>query len=291
LWRLNLGDLCGKLMNIGPYNVKTILAGTFRLDGGAMFGSVSRTLWERKNPADSLNRIELATRLLWLEDESSSRRILVDAGNGNKFDQRTASIFDLQENAPESWGIAPDEVTDVVLTHLHFDHAGGMTRRSESGELGLVFPNARVHVQRENWDNARQPWDRERASYLEENWGPLEEKGDLHLLDGPTSLFDEVTVELAHGHSRGLQWIKVGDGRGAVAYPSDLIPTASHIHLPWIMGYDRCAQTTFEEKEAFLNRAVDEEWVVVFEHDPTTAAATIKRDDRGRCVIDQVVDV
>lgn len=278
-------------MKIGPYHVRTILAGTFRLDGGAMFGSVPRALWERKNPADDLNRIDLATRLLWIEDETSSRRILVDVGNGDKFDERTAAMFELRVNDPETWGISLEGVTDVILTHLHFDHAGGMTRRSSGGDLELVFPAARVHLQRENWDNARQPWDRERASYLEENWRPLEEKSDLQLLDGPTQLFDQITVELAHGHTRGLQWIKVGDGRGAIVYPSDLMPTSSHVHLPWIMGYDRCAQTTYDEKAAFLERAVDEEWIVVFEHDPNTAAATIGRDDRGRFVIDQVVEL
>ena len=276
------------MMQIGPYQVRTILAGTFRLDGGAMFGSVPRTLWERKNPADESNRIELATRLLWLE--GGGRKILVDAGNGDKFDERAAEMFAIKVEPPEEWGVAVEEVTDVILTHLHFDHAGGISRRSKEGQLELVFPEAETYLQRENWDNARQPWARERASYLEENWKPLE-SAKLHLLDGPTEIAPSLYVEVAHGHTHGLQWVRVGEGRGALVYPSDLMPTASHIRLPWIMGYDRCAETSYEEKSAFLNRAVDEEWIVVFEHDARTEAVTIKRDARGRFGMKEKIDL
>jgi glyoxylase-like metal-dependent hydrolase (beta-lactamase superfamily II) len=278
-------------LHVGCYRVRTINAGTFRLDGGAMFGSVPKTLWQKKAPADDRNRIRLVTRLLWIEEED--RKILVDLGNGDKFDRKMTDLLAIEPRPPEQWEVAAEELTDIVITHLHFDHAGGISRRAENGELTLTFPSATVHLQEENWHNARQPWERERASYLKENVDVLEE-GDLHLVNGPGEIFPGIAVEVVHGHTRGMQWLLIRgrmDGTaGAIAYPADLIPTASHLHLPWIMGYDRCPETTFEEKEDFLRRAVEEQWVVVFEHDPQIAAATLKWNRRGRCMIDDLVE-
>lgn len=277
-------------LQVGRFRVRTVEAGTFRLDGGAMFGSVPRTLWEKRQAPDALNRILLATRLLWIEEEGAGgRRVLVDTGNGQKFDERFREIFAIESRPPGEWGLPLDDLTDVVLTHLHFDHAGGVTRRSGDGTaLEPSFPGARVHLQRANLDNARDPWERERASYLPENFEPLA-TADLHLVEGPAELLPDLRVEVADGHTIGLQWLLVGSGEGAVAYPADLIPTSSHLHLPWIMGYDRCAETTYREKRRFLERAVAGRWVVVFEHDPEISAATIRRDERGRFALDEVM--
>ncbi len=291
-------------MRIGGYRVQTVLTSAFRLDGGAMFGSVPKVLWEKERPADEKNRIELATRSLWLEEAerpdsgrpaslqpaaARPRRILVDAGNGDKFDAKGVEMFRIEVRPIASWGVPVEGLTDVILTHLHFDHAGGMVRRDPGGALALNFPQAAVHLQKANWENARAPWDREKASYMKENIEPLA-AAKLNLLDGGREVLPGIRASVANGHTRGLQWLLVGEGRGAIAFPADLIPTASHLHLPWIMGYDRCAETTFEEKRAFLRRAVEERWVVVFEHDPRIAAATVKVDDRGRFVLDEVVD-
>ena len=222
-----------------------------------MFGSVPRTMWQKRQTPDAHNRILLATRLLWIEAESdpAGPRILVDTGNGDKFDERFQEMFAIESRPPEEWGVPLDELTDVVLTHLHFDHAGGVTRRGGDSAVEPSFPGARVHLQRANLDNARDPWDRERASYLPENFEPLASV-DLNLVEGAAELLPDLRVEVADGHTQGLQWLLVGSGEGAVAYPADLIPTSSHLHLPWIMGYDRCPDTTYREKRRFLDRAV-----------------------------------
>ncbi len=282
---------------VGEFKLKTILAGTFRLDGGAMFGSVPRILWERKLAADDQNRIPLATRLLWIEkdgnwtsaDGRDVQGVLIDAGNGEKFDDRSKEMFEIQVSPPKEWGVPLDRVSDLIITHLHFDHGGGLTQRNDSGELELTFPQAVHYVQKDHWDYANQPWPREQASFISENIKPLQ-NATLVQLEGETEILPGIQAELAFGHTESLQWLLVGQGVGAVAFPSDLIPTSKHLHLPWIMGYDRCAQTTYSEKEAFLNRAVDEAWVVVFEHDPEIPAATLQRDTRGRFDIKEVVD-
>lgn len=263
-----------------------------------MFGSVPRNLWERRLESDAENCIPLATRLLWIEREGDWRdgdrevgAVLVDAGNGDKFDPRTREQFAIEVVPPEGWGVPLDRLTDVIITHLHFDHSGGLTRRTEEGDVEPVFPDAVHHLQRENRDEARAPWARERASYLPENLDPLEQRGSLRLAEGPVELLPGIRVEVVEGHTRGLQWVLVGEGPGAVAFPSDLVPTSRHLHLPWIMGYDRCARTTYDEKAAFLERAVEEDWVVIFEHDPDLAAARIGRDARGRFEVREAVEI
>lgn len=278
-------------IELAGYRVRTVRTGTFRLDGGAMFGSVPRVLWERKAPPDERNRIELATRSLWIEEISGQRRVLVDLGNGEKFDDRGREMFRIENVDPARWGVPLHELTDIVLTHLHFDHAGGVSqhgRHDEAGTLELTFPGATVHVQRENLQNARTPNEKERGGYRAENVEPLA-AAELRLLEGDGPLFPGIDVTVFNGHTRGLQGICIGSGNGTVAFPSDLIPTASHLHLPWIMGYDRCAETTLQEKRRFLERAVEERWVVVFGHDPQIAAATIGRDARGRFAVDEIV--
>lgn len=282
-------------LEIAGYRLRSVKTGTFRLDGGAMFGSVPKVLWERKSPADEHNRIELSTRSLWIEEiDGKRRRAIVDLGNGDKFDEETRAMFAIETIPAASWEVDTGEITDVVLTHLHFDHAGGVSRGVAGGdELALVFPDARHHVQRANWENARQPTPKERASYLRENVGPLED-ASLELVDGEVELFPRVRTLVFNGHTRGLQGLLVGgegeERRGALAYPSDLMPTTRHIRVPWIMGYDRCAETTLEEKTAFLERAVAGEWIVAFGHDPDIAAATIVKDERGRFGVGEVVD-
>ena len=275
---------------VGDYRARTIEAGTFRLDGGAMFGSVPRVLWERKLAPDALHRIPLATRLLYLERRDGSGGVLVDTGNGQKWDEASREQFAIEARSPGDWGIPLEKVTDLVLTHLHFDHAGGATHHGDSGKLEPTFPGARVHVQRRNWEQAHAPWDRERASYRAENFSPLDGPG-LELHDGPGEILPGIHVEVVDGHTEGLQWLLVGQGAGAVAFPADLIPTSRHLHLPWIMGYDRCPRTTLDEKRGFLERAADEGWIVVFEHDPDLPAATVTRDARGRFVVADRVDL
>ena len=261
---------------LGAWTAHTLETGFLWLDGGSMFGSVPKALWNRTNPADEKNRIRLAMRCLLLEGEG--RRILVDDGVGDKFTPRFGEIYRIElephtlERSLESLGLAPDDITDVVLTHLHFDHAGGSTRRS-GDRLVPRLPRARYHVQRRNWENASAPNPRERASYLPENFMPLLEAGVVTLWDGPQRPWPGIELFTADGHTRGQQLVRVSGGGETLYFVADLIPTASHVRIPFVMGYDMAAIETMAEKRALLERACRENAWICLEHDPETALA------------------
>lgn len=270
-------------MPLGDWTARTIEAGALWLDGGSMFGSVPKPLWSRTNPADERNRIRLAMRTLLLE--GPGRRVLVDTGLGTKDDDRFREIFRVEdepslEHSLRAAGVAPADITDVLLTHLHFDHAGGATRR-EGEQLVPTFPNAKYWVQRRNWENAHAPNPRERASYLSENFDPLEAAGVLGLVDGAAELWPGIQLVLADGHTRGQQLIRASGGGETLYFVADLIPTAAHVRIPFVMGYDMAAIETMTEKRSLLERAVAERAWIVLEHDPDTALArpAAKGDD------------
>jgi glyoxylase-like metal-dependent hydrolase (beta-lactamase superfamily II) len=261
---------------LGAWTAHTLETGTLWLDGGAMFGSVPKALWNRTNPADEKNRIRLAMRCLLLEGEG--RRILVDDGVGDKFTARFGEIFRVEtephslERSLAALGLGPEDVTDVVLTHLHFDHAGGSTRRS-GDRLVPRLPRARYYVQRRNWENAAAPNARERASYLAENFVPLHEAGVLTLWDGAQQPWPGIELFTADGHTRGQQLVRVNGGGETLYFVADLIPTASHVRIPFVMGYDMAAIETMAEKRALLERASREGAWICLEHDPEVALA------------------
>lgn len=261
---------------LGAWQVHLLETGTLRLDGGSMFGSVPKPLWSRAHPADDRNRILLAMRVLLLEGHG--RRILVDVGLGDKFSPRLADIYgvDLSHHTLErslaALGLGVGDVTDVILTHLHFDHAGGATRDA-GGTLVPRMPNAKYHVQRRNWENALQPNPRERASYMPENFAPLETAGVLRLWEGPGEPWPGLEVFTAEGHTRGQQLVRVSGGGRALYYVADLVPTRSHVRIPFVMGYDIAAIETMAEKRAVLGRASAEGAWVCLEHDPGIALA------------------
>jgi glyoxylase-like metal-dependent hydrolase (beta-lactamase superfamily II) len=247
-----------------------------------MFGSVPKTIWGKTNPADERNRIRLAMRLLLIEGEG--RRILVDTGIGNKFAPKYEDIYAIDhsrgtlESGLAGLGLALDDITDCVLTHLHFDHAGGATAR-DGDRLRPRFPRARYYVQRANHDAAREPNLRERASYLPENFAPLMESGVLTLWEGAQSPWPGISLWTADGHTRGQQFVRVEGGGRVLYYVADLIPTASHVRVPYVMGYDVEPLRTMDEKAAFLSRACDEGAWVCLEHDPDIALARPVRKD------------
>lgn len=263
-------------MTLGAWTAHTIESGSIRLDGGSMFGSVPKTLWSRSHPADERNRILLAMRCLLLEGHG--RRVLVDVGAGDKLAPKLVDIYDLRhdvtslERSLAALGLGVDDVTDVVLTHLHFDHAGGATR-DQSGTLVPTFPRAVYHVQRANWDNAMRPNLRERASYMRENFEPLMTAGVVRFWDGPQAPWPGIELLTAQGHTRGQQLMRVADGGEALYFVADLIPTRSHVRIPFVMGYDMAAIETMSEKGALLDRAVRERAWVCLEHDPEVAWA------------------
>lgn len=271
-------------MKLGKYELIPIETGRFALDGGAMFGVVPKNLWEKSNPADDRNRIVLALRSLLLK--SDEQIILIDTGIGTKLDEKFSKIYNVDtkswnlEKNLRKYHITPEEITDVILTHLHFDHAGGVTYREDS-QLKLTFPNAIHHLQGEHWDWALQPSEKDRASFLREDYLLLEENNLLNKLTGPGELFPGLEVLVVYGHTQGMQVVKISDSDQTLLYCADLIPTASHIPVPWVMAYDNNPLITMNEKNRFLPLAVKENWILFFEHDPYRTAATVTKIEKG----------
>jgi glyoxylase-like metal-dependent hydrolase (beta-lactamase superfamily II) len=271
-------------LKIGNYELIVIETGRFALDGGAMFGVVPKTLWQKANPADENNRIDLALRSLLLK--SDDLLILVDTGIGNKFDDKFSerykvdfSNYSINKSLEEN-RLSPSDITDVIITHLHFDHAGGTTYQDE-GELKLTFPNAIHHVQGEQWDWAVGPSEKDKASYLRNDFSLLEKENKINKLPGPQELFPGVELLVMYGHTQGMQIVKISDADTTLLYCADLIPTSSHIPIPWVMAYDNNPLITMNEKSRLLPRAVDEKWILFFEHDPYRHAASVSLTDKG----------
>lgn len=275
-------------MKIGKYNLKTLVSGYFGLDGGAMFGIIPKPLWEKTNPSDDQNRVQLATRNLLLI--SGEKKILIDTGMGEKWDEKSELIYDVDkshslETAFKKNRINNDEITDVILTHLHFDHTGGSTK-IEDGKLIPTFPNAKYYVQKKNFEWAMNPSDRDRGSYVKDNFEPLIKEGILNLIDDHNPFDENISFEIINGHTFGQQMIKISDASTTLLYCCDLIPFASQIKIPYIMGYDLQPLVTVEEKKKYLKMAADEKWYLYFGHDPKIAAATVKHSEKG-IVIDK----
>jgi glyoxylase-like metal-dependent hydrolase (beta-lactamase superfamily II) len=270
-------------MKIGKYKLSIIESGFFGLDGGAMFGIIPKVLWQRTNHPDESNRIKLSTRHLLLESES--QKILIDTGMGGKWDEKSKNIYAIDEkhsiiSALEQNGLKAEDITDVILTHLHFDHTGGSTLLIDDN-LVPAFPNAKYYVQKQNYDWAIKPSDRDKGSYLKENFLPLLEEGVLNFTIGNANLDNEIEFIVINGHTFGQQMVKISDGNNTLLFCGDLMPTTSHIPLPYIMGYDLQPLVTLQEKIKYLKIAVDKNWKLFFGHDPEFAFATVKKFGEG----------
>ena len=271
-------------MNLYPIN-----AGNFKLDGGAMFGVVPKSLWQKTNPSDSDNLIDLTARCMLIE--SGSRLILVDAGMGDKQSEKFFSYYkpwgdDSLVKSINSAGFSIDEITDVFLTHLHFDHCGGSTVLNSNNVSVPLFKNAKYWSNKNHWDWATNPNSREKASFLKENLIPIEESGQLCFLDVKSPGFnhyDELGFDVlfVDGHTEKQMIPKVSYKGKEVVFMADLLPTAGHVPLPYIMGYDVRPLTTLEEKRSFLNLAVEEEYCLFMEHDAHNQIITLKNTEKG----------
>jgi glyoxylase-like metal-dependent hydrolase (beta-lactamase superfamily II) len=275
-------------MRFGPFDVSVYNHGFFRLDGGAMFGTVPRTIWSKLAPPDKDNRILLAARSLVIRAEG--RVFMVDAGPGDRWTEKLRRIYDVRTRADDDPGFGPESVTDVILSHLHFDHARGIFRErpGAEGEVDLSYPHARIYVQAANYENAKSPNARERASYLAEDVKLLERTA-LVLTSGSEEIYPGIWVHRSDGHTRGHQWVQVVSGDSSLVFPSDMAPTSRHLPLPYLMGYDISVETLLDEKDEFLSRAVAERWVVVFGHDPDIAAGRITRDEKGHYALEEEI--
>ncbi|MEJ2721000.1 MAG: MBL fold metallo-hydrolase [bacterium] len=264
-------------MKTGNWDVSAVVAGTFRLDGGAMFGVVPKTLWSKVAPADDKNRISMAMRTLVIQGEGKT--VVIDAGSGGGYGEKLETIYAFADFAPlvVGLGLAPEDVTDVILTHLHFDHAGGAAVPEGDG-WRLAFPNAVHHVQKSQWDHALSPNPRDRASYFAPRIRLLESLGALEIHDGDWSLAPGFDLLTFHGHTPGQHLPRVSGGGAVLFYCGDLVPTTAHIPIPYVMAYDLDPVLAMEVKTAVLQRAAAENWILVFEHDPVVAACRVTAD-------------
>jgi glyoxylase-like metal-dependent hydrolase (beta-lactamase superfamily II) len=253
--------------------------GRILLDGGAMFGVVPKTLWERRLPADRKNRIEFGLRCLLVE--TADELVLIETGVGSKEGERFRDIYGIRNDAPEdsagadrveaaihSLGFSAGDVGVVINTHLHFDHAGGNTVRGVDGAVRLTYPNARYYVQRGEWEYAHRTNERTRASYLPDNYQLLHAAGRLELLDGDAEVVPGISVVRTPGHTPHHQSVMIGTGDEKACFIGDLLPTFTHLPLPWIMAYDVEPLLSLETKRELLRTAALERWLLVSPHDP-----------------------
>lgn len=291
-------NLIEKNLTIANYHIISLNTGIFGLDGGSMFGTVPKVLWEKQIPADAQNRIPLEARALLLK--GSNRNIIIDCGNGGSFIEKYgeklgskfAQMYNIDPTGPSlissinAAGLNCEDITDVIFTHLHFDHCGGGTTW-KNGKLCPQFPNATYYVQKTNLETAQKPNIRERASYLAPNFEVLLELGILKILDGPQlNLLPGISVEISNGHTIGQQWIRVSDNENTLAYCADVIPTSAHVRSAWVMGYDLDPLKIIEEKSNLLTRASSEGWYLFFEHDPMVDACKVVKNGNDFAVLE-----
>ncbi len=282
-------------MKFGPWDVQIISGGTFRLDGGAMFGTVPKVVWNKIYPADEDNMILMATNCLLIRGEVDGVKhvILVDNGNGDKETDDFMARFKYEgrgilDRDLAKHGVSPEDITLQILTHLHFDHAGGSTRFNEAGGIVPSFPNARYIVQKKDLEDARHPHLRVKASYLAKNWEPLEAEGLLDTVEGDVEILPGISVRVVPGHIEGLQAVIIeGSGRKLI-YLADLIPTARHIQPAWVMGYDLDVVTSVNVRQQLLSEVTNTDTVLVFEHDPDIPSGSVTQDAKGRYVVTPV---
>jgi glyoxylase-like metal-dependent hydrolase (beta-lactamase superfamily II) len=261
-----------------------INTGFFKLDGGAMFGVVPKSIWQKSNPADETNMCTWAMRCLLVED--GERLILIDNGIGEKQDAKFFSHYFLHGSdtliqSIRKAGFSENDVTDMFLTHLHFDHCGGGVKRNGE-KLEITFPNAQYWSNADHWKWATQPNPRERASFLNENIIPMQESGHLKFIDmNQPSPFSQFDIFFASGHTDKMMIPKIRYKDRTICFMADLLPSVGHIPLPYVMGYDTRPLLTLEEKEKFLNEAADNNYVLFLEHDSVNECCTVKKTDKG----------
>jgi glyoxylase-like metal-dependent hydrolase (beta-lactamase superfamily II) len=274
---------------LGRWRMHAIQAGGQKLDGGAMFGVVPKVLWERRIPADDRNRIQLGMRCLLIEHDIGP--VLIDTGAGNKEDEKFYDIYGIEnrgsdpgptalEDGLRAVGVSPDEVVLVINSHLHFDHAGGNTKKDAGGAIVPSFPNARYVINRDEYDYANHPNERTSASYFKPNYVPIVDEGLVEWVRGEHEIAEGIRALPTPGHTPHHQGILIESDGEKAFFIADLAPTVAHLPLPWIMGYDVEPLVTLETKRRILKRAIEEEWTVVFEHDATTAWGKIFIDEK-----------
>ena len=277
-------------MKIGQYKLYSIETSEFGLDGGAMFGIIPKIMWEKKAPSDSLNRIKMVTRSLLLV--SDSHKILIDTGNGSKWTKKYLELYNIDlsmyniGSSLKKYGFTVDDITDVVCTHLHFDHAGGNTIYHENN-LVPTFSNATYWIGEKNWNLANHPSQKDQGSFMECDWEVLAQNNMIMLVKD--KFLPGLEIYFTEGHTDGLMHPVISDGNKTLFYGADIFPTAAHIPVPWVMSYDLRPAETIKEKDSLLKKMHDEEWILFFEHDPIYQACTIGIEGKHYCINKPVI--
>ena len=275
---------------IGDFEVTVLSDGTYELDGGAFFGVVPKVLWEKRIQADARNMLKVGTNCLLARD--GKQTVLVETGIGSKLNEKSRSIHKNQELLMRSFEearVSPDEIDIVINTHLHFDHCGWNTYYRD-GKAVPTFPRARYYAQAGEVAHAHEQHERDRVSYLTDNYDPLIESGQMTLLEGDAEIAPGISVRVFPGHTRDLQVVVLRSGGAALAYPSDLIPTANHLDPTWVLGYDLYPLTTIANRHRFYAEAIPEKWLVAFTHDHETPWAHVETGEKGKPVARQLAN-
>lgn len=272
-------------MKLKNYLIDTVDTGIFFLDGGAMFGVVPKVMWSKAyNQGDEKNRIPLAARPLLIRGEG--KNILVDTGNGINYSEKILSIYGIDReksniaNSLKPFDLKPEDISDVILTHLHFDHCGASTI-IRNGEFEPAFVNAKYYIQKEHLKWAKNPNMKDSASFIPENFIPIDSDGLFEQLDGEGEVFPGISVIPVNGHTPSMQMVKISDGSDTILYCADLAPTSAHLRYTFGLAYDNLPLTTIEEKIKYLPQAYEEKWTIVFEHDAFIQAGKLKSGDKG----------
>lgn len=272
--------------SFGHFNLYTIETGLFRIDGGAMFGVVPKTLWKRHAKPDDDNRILLSARCLLVISRETGRRYLIDTGNGHKFDQKFSRIYglDFSKNtllkSLDYHGFTTSDITDVIFTHMHFDHCGGAVQNNSDGKPELVFPQAKHWVHKAQWANVLNPNEREKSSFLPENIEPLAASGLLFEVDDEHIYEPGLEIIVANGHTAGQQLPILRDEKRTILFAADLVPTTAHLPLSWVMGFDTRPLQTMREKKSILSECLKNETLLYLEHDPSFELIRLEGTDK-----------
>jgi len=275
-------------LTLGDFELTLLSDGNYFLDGGALFGVVPKTLWSKKMTPDELNRIAVGLNSLLIR--TGKENVLVETGIGSKLSEKMTRIFCPQQKLMQSLEaarISPDEIDIVINTHLHFDHCGWNTvRRGE--RVAATFPRARYYVQEGEWRHAAEQHERDRVSYISDNYDPLIASGQMQLLRGDREIAPGISVKVYPGHTRDMQAVMIESGGRRACYISDLIPTSAHLDLTWVMAFDLFPLQTIESRKRFYEQALPEKWLVIFTHDPTTAWAYLESPEAAKVIATRV---
>ena len=277
-------------MKFGDFELFVLSDGKFKLDGGAMFGVVPKVLWEKTNPPNEMNRIEMGLNSLLIK--TNDNIVLVDTGIGENYNEKFFEMFEIDKSTSllkslNSISLKPDDITKVVLTHLHFDHCGGNCAKGEGDELKPTFPNATYYFHQDEFEYAKNPDPRSRGSYLTQNWQAIEASDQLQLISGNQEIVPGIEVFTTGGHTQNHQIVKVHSDGKTACFLADLVPTDSHLKTAYVMGYDLYPKTTMEMKEKVLKQALQENWLLIFEHAPSVKGGYLTEKE-GKLRIEEV---